>query len=203
MQKLPLHEYRNTSPIAAGRNEPFSVVPSNFFYVDTATHPNFRLVLNDDVTVSGRLARGHIFPENFVIEKIRVENTDASRPLQITFTVGRGRPIDEGLNVYTEQVTPIVRQQNPSGYAIVPLACTGLGNSLEFLAADCERAEVWLFTNDVGTAFFGPDSTTIWPTHNGNQVGLSLEGATKLRTCAPIYVRGEVGTIVYAHVFTY
>lgn len=200
---LSLREYDVSEPIAPLGNRKIRVGPGNYFYVSEASHGSFYLVLNDRVTLRGRLALGHVFPENESIVKIEVRNTDATRPLTLRFQVGKGRPLDNGLNVYTEQITPVVRQENPSNFAVVTLVCTGLGNALELVAQDCERAELRMFTNDVGTAFYGPTNDATWPTVNGNQVGLTLEGATKLRTCAPIYVRGEVGTTVYAHVFSY
>ena len=202
--KLPLAEAVANSPIAAGANVPLSIVPGNFFYVASASHPNFTIELNDEVKLSGRLALGHVFPEGVLITKFRVYNNDTSQALTIKVLVGRGAPIDNGLNVYTEQITPTVRTENPSSFSIEEVACTGVGNSLELLPLDCDRAYALLFTSAGGEAYYGPDATATWPTVDGNRIGLSLDNAqTRYQSCAALYVRGAVGTTVYAFVFGY
>lgn len=205
MNKLSINEYEVLDPIAPGTKRPFRITPGNYFYISAASHPNFRLLLNDSTKLKGRLARGYLFPENEQVEKVEVINLSATQPLTLTFEIGRGRPLDEGLNVYTEQVTPTVRPEVPSVFAAVAsVACTGLANPLPVLATtDCLRSEIRLFTNDGGVAYYGPTPDTTWPTCDGNQVGASLDGHTRLNTCAPVYVRGNSGTTVYAYVFTH
>ena len=90
--KLPLAEAVANSPIAAGANVPLSIVPGNFFYVASASHPNFTIELNDEVKLSGRLALGHVFPEGVLITKFRVYKNDRSQALTIKVLVGRGAP---------------------------------------------------------------------------------------------------------------
>lgn len=205
MQKLPLKENKNTSPVAPGGEFPITCTGSNFFYTKDASHPNFALVLNDDVKVSGRLALGHIFPEGVTVDKIRVLNLDASRELTVTIVTGKGRPIDEGLNVYTEQVTPTVRTERPSSFSKVEVVCTGLANALPLLPLDCARGFALLFVSAGGEAYYGPSGVAgDWPAVDGNRVGQTLDNsATRYESCAACFVKGGVGVTVYAYVFSF
>ena len=201
---LPLRQYEITEPIAPGAKVNIRVTPGNVIYISEASHATFDLLLNDKVKIKGRLARGYIFPEGSNVEKVTVINRHASSSLTCLIEVGRARPLDEGLNVYTEQVTPTVRTENPSSFSLVSVACTGVGNSLPLLPLDCDRAYALLFTYTGGEAYYGPDATATWPTVDGNRVGLSLDNAqTRYQSCAACYVRGAAGTTVYAVVFGY
>jgi hypothetical protein len=201
---LPLRQYEITDPLAPGAKVNIRVTPGNIIYISEASHATFDLLLNDKVRIKGRLARGYIFPDGFNVEKVTVINRHASSALTCLIEVGRARPLDEGLNVYTEQITPTVREENPSSLSFVSVVCTGVGNSLPLLPLDCGRKYAQLFTSAGGEAYFGPDATATWPTVDGNRVGLSLVNAqTHYESCAALYVRGAVGTTVYAYVHGY
>jgi hypothetical protein len=201
--KLSLRQYE-TKVIPPGGNDLIRNTQGHILYIVEATHPNFYLVLNDDAKVRGRLARGWRFPEGEEVSKIQVFNTHATAALTVLFEVGRADPLDEGLNVYTEQITPRVRFENPSSFNHVEVVLPAANAMALLLPLDCNRAEVRLFTIGAGTAYFGPDPhTETCPMAPGNQVGLTLDGATILRTCAPIYVRGTEGLIVCAQVFSH
>lgn len=201
---LSLRQYATAAAIPPGGNELFRNTAGSRIYIVEASHDKFELLLNDKVRVKGRLARGYRFPVGQSVKKVQVFNLHPSSALSLRFEVGDMDPIDNGLNVYTEQITPIVRQENPSSFAVVSIACTGIANSLQLLPTDCDRAHALLFTSAAGEAYYGPDATTTWPAVDGNRVGQTLDNsATRYASCAPLFVRGPVGTTVYAYVFSY
>lgn len=105
MNQAPLHEYK--FPIKPGPVGVFQgVIGGNFFYVTRATHPNFRVALNDGTFLAGSFARGHRFNDDTLIEKIHVINDDPLRPLEVTVLVGKGDPIDHLFNAYKNEVIP-------------------------------------------------------------------------------------------------
>lgn len=112
--KLSLREYPINDPIPAGGKRIVSVLAGSYFYVSEASHASFRLILNDSANIKGRLARGYLFPEGEAVTKIEIRNTHATSPLTLLIEVGRGRPLDEGLNVYTEQITPPSAPKTPA-----------------------------------------------------------------------------------------
>lgn len=203
MTPITLTQYGRTETIPAGQSKPFPTAAGSFYYIDEASHNSFTLCLNNGPTIKGKKTSGYKFTNGERIEHIAITNTHPTDALTITFTVGNGEPLDHFLNVLTATVTPTVRKENPTAFAAVEVECTGLTTPVQLVPLDCTRARIRIWTESAATAYWGPDDTPTWTNEAGNQVGLSLDGATTLETCAAVYVTGAAGVVVRAFVFTY
>jgi hypothetical protein len=114
MQPPPIKDYALNNIVVGETNSREQETPTrgNYFYVLEATHSNFSLQINDGPKLRGKLARGHRFPDDFEIEKIRVYNeSGTSQPLSIVFQVGKGEPLDNVFNVSSDTTTPLTDSQ--------------------------------------------------------------------------------------------
>lgn len=203
MTPITLQEYGTNSTITAGQKLPRDVSPSDYYFIDFASHNSFKVHLNDMATITGKMATGRRVGPGEKITKVTIENTHPTDALSIRFTTGNGEPIDNFLNVLPTVVTPTVRRENPTAFAFVEVTCTGLGTPIQFVPLDCNRARVRFWTEAAATAFWGPDNAPTWTNDAGNQVGVSLDGASTVETCAAIFVTGAAGVKVRGYVFTY
>lgn len=203
MTPITLQEYGNNTTVAPGKKLTNDVSPSDYYFIDYASHNSFQVLLNDRATLTGKMATGRSVGPGEKISKIAIINTHPTDALSIRFTVGNGAPIDNFLNVLPTLVTPTVRRELPSSFAPISVVCTGVGSPVQLAPLDCERARIRFWTDGNADAWWGPDATAGWTNENGNQVGLSLTGATELETCAAIFVSGAAGVVVRGYVFNY
>lgn len=198
MQKPPIKDY-SINDIADGGNKALETPQTgNFFYVTESTHSRFAVQINDGEIFTGKLVRGHSFPVGFQIEKVRIYNRDGTGlPLNITFQVGEGTPINHLFNVSQDEIVPILRSDTPSiiGEAKATAGTeTAVDTWFKLLDADEFRSEVWLCTDAAAGAAF-------WNTANpgapgelfSRDIAATAEpgaaGFLKLKTTAAIWVR--------------
>jgi hypothetical protein len=203
MTPITLQEYGINTAILAGKKLAQEVSPSDYYFIDFASHNSFRVILNDRATLTGKMATGRRVGPGEKITKVTIENTHPTDALTIRFTTGNGEPIDNFLNVLPTLVTPTVRRELPSSFAAINVVCTGVATPVELVALDCDRARIRFWTAGNADAWWGPDVTPTWTNEAGNQIGLNMNGATELETCAAIFVTGAVGVVVHAYVFSY
>lgn len=142
----------------------------------------------------------------FTFNKVRIRN-----PLAVSNTV----EIFVGFFDLADRRLNIVEGRNGSAASEVPLAFSEMahtftasdaGEAVMFDGTDYNRAEIWLVAETFGTVWFGADEATM----NGvtaeadfRRVGLAIDGFTKLKTKAPVWIRGNEGATVRAFVFSF
>lgn len=139
----------------------------------------------------------------FTFKKVRLKNT-GSADNQVEIFAGFFDLSDRRLN--------IVESRNGSAASDIPTGMSEASytfvdtNAHELVGLDYNRCEIWLATDTFGTSYFGADEATMngaSGTASFRQIGLSFDGFTKLKTKAPVWVRGNVGAVVRYFVFSY
>lgn len=198
--EIPLNDYE-IQAIAVGKSEKKDTIAGNFFYIQHASHPRFRVQLNDGGIRGGAMARGHTFPEDVQIKRVRIYNDDPVLPLTVTVVVGRGTPIDNLFNINADEVTPTLRDEIPSLIAesVSQADVAGLNNWTLLLAADEFRESVVLWTDAAALAYWAPVNTA--PESGARNIvpTSGLSGLLTIRNKSAIYVRHkEAGTQIRA-----
>jgi hypothetical protein len=185
-----------------------ATVGGNFWYVMRASHPRFEVAVNDGEFEECGTATGDVYPEDFQIEKIAVKNLDPSLPLEIVFKTGKGRPLNDKLNVYENEVAPSIRDEVPSLVTEVTVT-EGVGGYAvntwkKVLEADEFRAYALLSTDSVTSAFYGYKNTDTESSIRNLVTSGGLSGVTEIRTKAEVWVKfkeaGKSITVI-AHKF--
>jgi hypothetical protein len=197
----PLRHYSRT--LGASEETTFDALGSAF-YLKEAEYP-VEIAFDDGPFMLWDLAIEVNFSRwNFSFKKVRVKNTVAAEN-RIELYAGFMDLNDRRLNV--------VESRNGSAAAQVPPLFTevahtfdGSGLAVQLVPLDYGRAEIWLFPEPFGSVWFGPTEAIMnggTATNAARQIGLSLDGCTKLRTKAPVWVRGASGSTVRALVFSF
>lgn len=191
-----------TRKIPAGKEVTIDVYGS-VLYVKEAEY-SFLTAFDDSDFMPWDLAVGVDFTKfNYAFKKIRFKNT-GSADSTIEIFAGFFDLSDRRLN--------IVESRNGSAASEVPTGFAELSHTfvstapVELVGLDYNRYEIWLAADTFGTAWFGADNATMaggTGTADFRRVGLSFDGFTKLKTKAPVWIRGNVGATVRALVFTY
>ena len=86
----------------------------------------------------------------------------------------------------------------PSTIRRTVLTCTG-GNDV-LIAADASRGEVWLWTDEPNNLAYWAESAAVLGagTDGSMQIGLNLDGFTKIKTKAAIWAKAAIGVKVTA-----
>ncbi len=211
MDTPPIQDYAILTIPAGQSREIETPTSGHFFYVTDATHSRFSLQINGGGIFRGKLTRGHSFPSDFRIEKVRVHNeSPLGQALDIRFQVGSGTPIDNLFSVTAEDVTPTLRSDTP---AIVGEATSTVGVAgavvdtwIKLLDADDFRSEVWLHTDAAAAAYWcsaNPGAASESPARN-IRARADTGGFVRLKHAGEVWVRHkEAGKSVYALSFNF
>lgn len=204
MQQPPIKDYalNNIVPGEANSREQETPTRGNFFYILEASHSRFSLQINDGPKMRGKLTRGHNFPADFEIEKIRIYNEDENgNNLSILLQVGKGTPIDNLFNVTTDDIVPILRSDTPSIITEVESVADTVGLNIwtKILDADEYRDEVRIYTDAVSLAYWGTSAAATEKALRNIPLRADNGGFVVLKTTSEIWVRHkEAGTVIQA-----
>jgi len=185
----------------------FKNVRGNYWYIVRASHPRFMVSINESPYMPSDFATGDTYPLGFEITVIRIWNTDPAIDLDILIKTGEGSTNDNRLNVYQNEIAPMIRPETPTviGEAVSTEGAGGFAVNVwkKFLDADATRAEVWLSTNAVALAYWGKDADAD-ETPSRNIFGTAVGGFVKLNTSAAIWIKHkEAGKEIRAITFGY
>ncbi|HTJ77676.1 MAG TPA: hypothetical protein VL357_01650 [Rariglobus sp.] len=186
----------------------FDTVLGNYWYIARASHPRFMVSINESPYMPSDLATGDTFPTDFEIKVIRIWNIDPTIPLTVLIKTGKGAPIDNKLNVYQNEVAPMLRAETPS--VIGDAVSTENGAAVvvdvwyKLLDADTNRAEVWLSTDAAALAYWGKDGGGAEKPDHNIFATKDVGGFVKINTSAAIWIRHkEAGKSIRAITFGY
>lgn len=194
--------------IAVGQTQRIQI-PGNFFTVKEADW-DFQISFGGGQAGNFSVGLTAQAPDGAQFTYCEITNT-AAEPLNIELWFGLVRIWDNRLN--------IVESRNGSAVSQVPVTITNhkafadpiIGTWALFLPADPNRAEVWLWTDAVTTAYWCADATAenVAPEYGlvefNNIVSTAdFAGFVKLKTKSAIYIRPtEAGTYIRARVFCF
>lgn len=135
--------------------------------------------------------------------RVTIENPEtAAGPVTFTMVVGDVEIIDDRVHISTATVMPV--SQSDPNFAVGATMDTSLETNAAaagvlLVPADATRREVWLWTDEAtNQAWFAESVARLAAPLAFQQIGMTLEGFTKLRTKAAIYVKAANGVKVGA-----
>ncbi len=204
MQRPPTF-YTPARLVLPGQSELIKTVGGNYWYVIRASHPRFRVKINNGDFMESGQATGDVYPPDFRIEEIEVINDDPSLVLEIVFKTGEGQPLDNKLNVYQAEVIPSLRDDIPAVIAEAKSVADddGVGAWVKLLEADALRDHLILTTTAATSAYWFGDNGLSADLYEGRNIVTAggLSGQLNIRSKSAIYVwHTEAGTEIRATV---
>jgi hypothetical protein len=139
----------------------------------------------------------------YTFKKLKIKNS-GSASNRVEIYAGFFDLQDRRLNI-VESRNGSAASEIPTGFSESSLTFVNT-NAVQLVPIDYNRCEIWMTADTFGTAWFGADESTMngaSGTADFRRVGLSFDGFTKIKTKAPVWVRGNVGATVRYFLHTY